>query len=115
MYVFLCVCMCVCVCACVCMCVHVCACVCMLEVETGRWQKKEREERLCSLCHKAVGDISHFLSECEALDGERKALKSILRDVTNETFASEVLNSIKDNRVVKEVVKMWRFREDLLV
>ena len=77
-----------------------------LEVETGRWQKKEREERLCSLCHKAVGDISHFLSECEALDGERKALKSILRDVTNETFASEVLNSIKDNRVVKEVVKM---------
>ena len=28
---------------------------------------------------------------------------------------TEVLNSIKDNRVVKEVVKMWRFREDLLV
>ena len=45
-----------------------------LEIETGRWQKKERGERLCSLCHKAVGDISHFLSECEVLDGERKAL-----------------------------------------
>ena len=45
-----------------------------LEVETGRWQKKERGERLCLLCHKAVGDASHFLSECEALDGERKVL-----------------------------------------
>ena len=86
-----------------------------LEVETGRWQKKEREERLCSLCHKAVGDISHFLSDCEALDGERKALKSILRDVANETFTTEVLNSIKNNRVVKQVFSMWRFREDLLV
>ena len=49
------------------------------------------------------------------LDGERKALKSILRDVANETFTTEVLNSIKDNRVVKQVVSMWRFREDLLV
>ena len=44
-----------------------------LEVETGRWQKKERGERLCLLCHKVIGDVSHF-SECEALDGERKAL-----------------------------------------
>ena len=86
-----------------------------LEVETGRWQKKDREERLCLLCHKAVGDISHFLGDCEALDGESKALKSILRDVANETFTTEVLNSIKDNRVVKQVVSMWRFREDLLV
>ena len=67
------------------------------------------------LCHKAVRDISHFLSDCEALDGERKALKSILRDVANETFTTEVLNSIKDNQVVKQVVSMWRFREDLLV
>ena len=78
-----------------------------LEVETGRWQKKEREERLCLLCHKAVRDISHFLSDCEALDGERKALKSILRDVANETFTTEVLNSIKDNQVVKQVVSTY--------
>ena len=75
---------------------------------------EEGERGKVMLCHKAVGDISHFLSECEALDGERKGLKSILRDVTNVTFATEVLNSIKDNQVVKQVVKMWRFR-DLLV
>ena len=67
------------------------------------------------LFYLAVGAISHFLSDCEALDGERKALKSILRDVANETFTTEVLNSIKDNRVVKQVVSMWRFQEDLLV
>ena len=86
-----------------------------LEVKTGRWQKKERGERLCSLCHKAVGDVSHFLSECEALDAERKALRSTLLDVAYENFAIGVLNSIKDNVVVKRVVFMWRLREDLLV
>ena len=86
-----------------------------LEVETGRWQKKERGERLCSLCHKAVGDVSHFLSECEALDVERKVLRATLKDVTDENFAIEVLNSIKDNDVVKRVIAMWRLREDLLV
>ena len=52
-----------------------------LEVETGRWEKKGREERLCLLCHKAAGNVNHFVSDCEALDGERKALKSILRRV----------------------------------
>ena len=86
-----------------------------LEVETGRWQKKERGERLCLLCHKAVGDVSHILSECEALDVERKALRATLKDVTDENFAIEVLNSIKDNDVVKRVIAMWRLREDLLV
>ena len=73
-------------------------------------QKKERGGRLCSLCHKAVGNVSHFLSECEVLDVERKAPRATLRDVANENFAIEVLNSIKDN----EVVAMWRLR-DLLV
>ena len=70
---------------------------------------------LCSLCHKAVGDVSHFLSECEALDGERKALRTTLRDVTNENFAIKVLNSIKDIEVVKKVVALWRLQEDFLV
>ena len=70
---------------------------------------------MCSLCHKAVGDVSHFLSECEALDVERMALRATLKDVTDENFAIEVLNSIKDNEVVKRVIAMWRLREDLLV
>ena len=85
-----------------------------LEVETGRWQKKEREERLCLLCNTAVGDVNHFLSECEALDGERKTLRTTLRDVTDENFAIKVLNSIKDNIVVKRVVSMWRLQELLV-
>ena len=84
-------------------------------METGRWQKKERGERLCSLCHKAVGDVSHFLSECEALDVERKALRTTLKDVADENFAIKVMNSIKNNEVVKRVIAMWRLREDLLV
>ena len=39
----------------------------------------------------AVEDVSHFLSECEALDGERKALRTTLRDDANENYAIEVL------------------------
>ena len=93
---------------------NICGCP-KLEMEAGRRQKKERGEQLCSLCHKAVGDVSHFLSEYEALDGERKALRATLKDVANENFAIKVLNSIKDNEVVKQVVAMWRLREDLLV
>ena len=57
---------------------------------------------MCSLCHKAVGDASHFLSECEALDGERKARRTNIRDVANENFAIKVLNSIKCNEVISE-------------
>ena len=60
-------------------------------------------------------DVSHFLSECEALDVERKALRATLKDVANENLAIKVLNSIKDNEVVKRVIAMWRLREDLLV
>ena len=60
-----------------------------LEVDTGRWQKKERGERLCLLCHKAVGDVSHFLSECEALDGEIKALRATLSMSQMKTLQSK--------------------------
>ena len=56
---------------------------------------------MCSLCHKAVGDVNDFLSECEALDGER-ALRATLRDVANENFAINVLNSIKDYEIMSE-------------
>ena len=38
-----------------------------LEVETGRYSRVSREERLCKLCQKGVEDELHFLFECEAL------------------------------------------------
>ena len=65
-----------------------------LEVAIGRWQKKERGERLCLLCHKAVGDVNHFLSECEALEKERGSLRTIMKDEADEDFVVEVLNSV---------------------
>ena len=68
---------------------------------------KERGKRLCSLCLKAGVEVSHFLSECKVLDGERKALRTTIRDVVNENFAIKVLNSIKNNVVVKRVVAMY--------
>ena len=38
-----------------------------VETETGRWSGTPRDERLCTRCHMAIGDISHFLRECTAL------------------------------------------------
>ena len=38
-----------------------------LEVETGRWKGVVREDRICLLCKKNMGDERHFLTSCEAL------------------------------------------------
>ena len=36
----------------------------MLPVETGRWRRIPRENRLCHLCHLDIGDEYHYLLTC---------------------------------------------------
>ena len=48
-----------------------------LEVETGRWKGVVREDRICLLCKKNMGDERHFLTSCEALKDERFDLKQL--------------------------------------
>ena len=45
-----------------------------LEVERGRYINIPRQKRMCKLCNKAVGTVSHLLLECTHLDVQRDTL-----------------------------------------
>ena len=38
-----------------------------IEIETGRWHKIEKSQRLCKDCNGQLGDMEHFLCKCTAL------------------------------------------------
>ena len=35
-------------------------------IETGRYEKKERSNRICPLCCNGVGDEEHYIFECDS-------------------------------------------------
>ena len=43
-----------------------------LPIETGRWQKIQREERVCNLCKSEIGDEFHYVLVCQTLKNVRK-------------------------------------------
>ena len=43
-----------------------------LPVETGQWQNIEFQERSCTLCLNAAGDIFHSILDCDKLKEQRK-------------------------------------------
>ena len=46
-----------------------------LEIETGRWTKKDRDQRFCKLCStNKIENESHFLFDCPALSSTRNIL-----------------------------------------
>ena len=47
-----------------------------LPVETGRWQRIQRDERLCNLCQAEIGDEFHYMFVCEELQAIRKQYMS---------------------------------------
>ena len=49
------------------------------------------------MCHNVVEDVSHFHSECDALEkiNGRKSLRATMMNDFNENFVMEVLNSVK--------------------
>ena len=54
-----------------------------LRIETGRWSRQQREERLCG-CLLAVQDEKHVLEDCEKLSELRAQYEDI--DFTLGTF-----------------------------
>ena len=34
-------------------------------IETGRYERKERDDRICPLCCNGIGDEHHYIFECE--------------------------------------------------
>jgi hypothetical protein len=52
-----------------------------LRVETGRYDRLARCDRICLMCDKGdVEDVDHFLLECKGCEVERRLLWSGLRD-----------------------------------
>ena len=43
-----------------------------LPIETGRWQKIQREERLCNLCKSEIGEEFHNVVVCQNLENVRR-------------------------------------------
>ena len=48
-----------------------------LPIETGRWFKVLRENRICKLCNTNIGDEYHYLFSCKNQDVERNRRKYI--------------------------------------
>ena len=90
-----------------------CGCA-KLEVETGRWKRVAREDRICSLCKEDMGDESHFLTSCEALKDERFDLEQFL-NYEDENFDSNVvMRRLHEKPIARIVMNMWNRRVELL-
>ena len=51
-----------------------------LPIETGRWSRKNREERLCPSCN-VVGDEEHMLFDCIEIDRSDLTLQRSLSKI----------------------------------
>ena len=49
-------------------------------METGRWNKLKRDERICKQCEEEVEDEEHFLLHCGSLVEKRKELLQDMGD-----------------------------------
>ena len=74
-----------------------------LRVETGRWSRLPRDQRLCK-CGKAVGDERHAMTECELTDQLRSTYSSTIifpecllyaSTVNDFKFIHDVLNVVE--------------------
>ena len=62
--------------------------------ETGRWQRIQRDERLCNLCQAEIGDEFHYMLVCKELQAIRKQYLSRYYYVRPNTMKfSELFNT----------------------
>jgi hypothetical protein len=55
-----------------------------LRIETGRWKKEKKEDRLCMVCMSGkIEDEKHFVVECEAYQQAREILFSQLQEASS--------------------------------
>ena len=55
-----------------------------IEIETGRWRRKERHDRICRQCNdNVIEDLTHFLTMCEKHKEHRDTLYSNIENITN--------------------------------
>ena len=73
-----------------------------LRIETGRWAKLNREQRLCK-CGQSVGDEEHALTQCALTQSLRDAYGPVAYpDILYNAFAVEDFKFIYDVLKVSE-------------
>lgn len=76
-----------------------------LPIETGRWLKRERCLRLCTLCHSEMGDEFHYLFNCKQLKHARQLyIKPYYRKSPNVIKYQQLL-STHNNKDLKNLAK----------
>ena len=83
-----------------------------LRIETGRYEKLEKEERVCIFCESGeVEDERHFLCGCEAWKVERELVVKEVRKL-KVTMSEEEIMLLSGKEETKErgqtTVKSWR-------
>ena len=84
-----------------------------LEIETGRWERTDRELRFCKICGKQeVEDIWHFLFYCKEYHNvSLPFLKDRYIDAPDcKTSLYNILRENDTNQVAKYISELWRLR-----
>ena len=80
-----------------------------LIIETGRWHKIERSDRVCNLCNQGlVGDEFHYLLECSSLYSERKDLLGNEFCIFPTIYKFKKLLSTKDINLLQKLFHFIR-------
>ena len=66
-----------------------------LPIETGRWCRKQRDERLCTNCG-TIGDEEHVLYHCSLINREGIELNNEISDIWRQPEIYELFKSLKD-------------------
>ena len=86
-----------------------------LAIETGRWTKTERENRLCTNCENSkIEDEYHFLFECPRYSEERNTLFQFIKthaniDLYYRTNRSEKLKLLFTSKILSSLNALGRF------
>lgn len=78
----------------------------MLRIEYGRYNREQRDERICELCNDGVEDANHFLYDCKALTEIRLEYADLISNPDN-IFE-------QPHRLGGYVTRLWKKRCEVL-
>ena len=70
-----------------------------LPIETGRWSRVPRNERLCNSCH-VLGDEKHALFDCSAVDRSSLMIPNSIGEIWNSENVFELFDRLKDAKLL---------------
>ena len=70
-----------------------------LPIETGRWSRVPREERLCRVCN-VLGDEKHVLFTCNAVDRSSLVIPNSIVDIWNTNRVFTLFEHLNDAKLL---------------